>query len=337
MTESDLQIVNFSAAELIGANLTQANLTSANFTGANLIRANLCQANLCQANLRDANLNSTNLTKANLNQANLYQAELRDANLQKADLEKTNFSQADLTEANLSQANLQSANLSQANLSEADLLEANLSEANLVGADLSRADLSRANLFKGDLSDAILVETQALLANFKQCILTGACLEKLKINQKTCFEDITCNQIYLKYSQQQSYQKQEPQNLTTQEFTEIINSLIGSVDLFFDHNIDWFVFLLPLQKIEVQYNIKKIYIREIEYIQKNSLRINVVIAANFDNTNFIKYFWHKYALIMSAKGNLIKKQRLNRKILTKTYKIETKYQGDSLKIDRISS
>jgi hypothetical protein len=58
--------LDFSGANLRGANLSEANLRGANLSEANLRGANLRGANLSEADLRGANLRGANLSEANL-------------------------------------------------------------------------------------------------------------------------------------------------------------------------------------------------------------------------------------------------------------------------------
>jgi uncharacterized protein YjbI with pentapeptide repeats len=146
---ADLHAVNWSQADLRGANLFGADLSEASLSGAKLSHAILSQANLSQADLIRANLIGADLSGANLHEADLIRAYLLATNL---------------IRANLIRADLSGADLSGAKLGGADLSFANLSQADLSGADLSGADLSFANLSFANLSQANLKEVKGITA-----------------------------------------------------------------------------------------------------------------------------------------------------------------------------
>lgn len=77
----DFSFVDFTRADLSGANLSLVDLAGANLSGANLAGATLYQANLTGANLTGSNLSRANLCGANLYGSNLSGANLRGATL----------------------------------------------------------------------------------------------------------------------------------------------------------------------------------------------------------------------------------------------------------------
>jgi len=107
-SESKLKIdfsrANLTGADLKGANLTSAYLWYANLVGANLLHANLTDAYLGMVNLTGANLKYINFTDAILLGVNLTGARLIEANLINANLWKANLTHADLEKANLKSA-----------------------------------------------------------------------------------------------------------------------------------------------------------------------------------------------------------------------------------------
>jgi uncharacterized protein YjbI with pentapeptide repeats len=115
-------------------NLSRANLLGADLTHANLANANLDHANLIDARLSDAHLDHAHLFEANLTGADLIDAHLTDTNLDSARLYNANLTGTDLTGANLSYANLTYAHLTTANLTDANLTRADLTDADLTGA-----------------------------------------------------------------------------------------------------------------------------------------------------------------------------------------------------------
>lgn len=126
-------------------------------------------------------------------QPDLHRAYLFEANLSGANLSGVNLSRACLIGANLTGANLQGANLSGAYASGANCQRANLAEAVLNGGDFSRT-----NLVEADLSKA-----KAGAANFTSAQFTGACIENWHINSATQLENVECQYVYLRQSQQE--------------------------------------------------------------------------------------------------------------------------------------
>ena len=125
-------VLDFSDANLRGADLQGVNLWNANLSGADLRDASLRFATLWGARLTYAELNRADIRGAYLQGVNLTEAQLRDANLSGADLQGVN-----LTDANLSGAQLHGANLRGADLTDANLSGAHLHNANLRGTDLT--------------------------------------------------------------------------------------------------------------------------------------------------------------------------------------------------------
>ena len=123
-------------------------------TGANLQGLDLSEQNLVGAHLHQCQGHKTNFMKATLRYADFSGADLREAYFIGANLLEANFENADLR-----QADLYLADLTRARLKGANLEGANLESACLQGADLTRANLHTANLNKANLLDAITLET----------------------------------------------------------------------------------------------------------------------------------------------------------------------------------
>ncbi len=169
------------------------------------IKIDLSNANLSNANLSDANLWNANLSDANLIEANLWNANLWNANL----------SYANLSDANLSDANLIEANLTNVNLSKAYLIEANLIEANLTNVNLINANLTNANL-------------------------TGGCIQSWILNNKTVFDEIICDYIYLEINEgkfKERRPKDPNKNFASGEFTLVAQKIANPTNIFFEEAI----------------------------------------------------------------------------------------------------
>lgn len=133
----------------------------------------------------------------------------------------------DLSGANLGNKIFRGINFSGVDLTGADLKGANLVRANYRSAELKGANLSLANLSQANLTQANLVQAQAQASNFAQSILTGACLENLRINRQSSFEQVTCQYLYLKYYQRRRVPQSNQRNLTSEEFNSTIEDLLG--------------------------------------------------------------------------------------------------------------
>jgi uncharacterized protein YjbI with pentapeptide repeats len=159
-SDANLNGADLSDADLSDAILNGANLSDAILNGANLSDANLNGADLYRADLIGADLSGAFILLANLNWANLSRASLREAHLCDALLFSADLSEADLSKADLSRAYLSYANFSDADLSDADLSETNLNGANLNGANLNGANLSSCQLVQTQLQRATLTQTK---------------------------------------------------------------------------------------------------------------------------------------------------------------------------------
>jgi len=89
--------VDFSFANLGGADLSGAHLTVADLSSADLTEANLSKAYLGGANLSFANLGGADFTEADLNEADLRGAKLAQTNLTEANIGATSFGAVDLS------------------------------------------------------------------------------------------------------------------------------------------------------------------------------------------------------------------------------------------------
>lgn len=108
--KKDLKDMNFTNANLSGADLQGANLSNADMRGVNLKNALLNGANLTNANLAFARLIRAEVTNADLTNTNFYRANLYRADFTNSDLTGTDFRYSILTHAILANTNLKGAN-----------------------------------------------------------------------------------------------------------------------------------------------------------------------------------------------------------------------------------
>lgn len=234
--KNDDVIPDLSQSDLSKANLSGANLNQASLSEAYLFRVNLSGASLSGANLRGANLDEANLKRANLSEANL-----KGANFIGAELTEAYLSRAYLRKANLSEAYLNKAHLNQAHLKEAYLFRANLFKANLIGANLSGSDLIGAFLYEANLRGSNLTTIQALKTNFERTILTATCIQDWNINQYTNLNNVKCDYIFLKATEnhfEKRWPHEEDAYFEPGDFEKLVRKPQETVDLFSRNSID---------------------------------------------------------------------------------------------------
>ena len=180
-SHADLTGADFSRTSISDADFTGARLSDATFRGSYLDCAHLSEADFSRADFSSADLSGANLTDSCYVDAKFISAGLGLADLSRADLSEANFTRANLTDAVLTGANLTDANLTDADLTDAVLMEANLMRANLMRANLTDADLSGADLTDANLTDANLAGANLSGANLAGANLWGA--RNLKQNQ----------------------------------------------------------------------------------------------------------------------------------------------------------
>ena len=165
--------MDFSGADLTGANLRNDKLSGRDFSFAKLFNIDLTasqlnRADFTSADMRLAKLQSANLNGANLSDANLYNADMTGAFLIDAKLRGTNLKNANLAEADLTFADLRGADLTNANLTDADLRSANLFGANVTGVDFTGAqlpDLSESVIFGADTARGMSSRNSGMLSS----------------------------------------------------------------------------------------------------------------------------------------------------------------------------
>jgi uncharacterized protein YjbI with pentapeptide repeats len=315
---------NLSRANLQGANLKKVNLNEANLARADLTNADLKEAQLAKANFKGAILRGADLSEAILhnaifsrpksakisntglseayNRASLRGAKFNGASLNGADLSGADLSEADFSEAWLIEADLKDADLSEAKLIKTQLWGADLRSAFLINTDLSGANCSGAKLsaayFIGaNLIEADLTMTEAVATDFKQAILTGACIEDWKINSQTKLDNVNCDYVYLKRCQKE--RRPRSRTFAVGEFTKLFQKALETVDIVFLDGIEWKAFLVSFLELKAQTGSDDISIQSFE--NRNGafiVRINVPIDA--DKAEIERSIEEKYQLVLKA-------------------------------------
>ena len=77
--------------------------------------------------------------------------------------------------------------------------------------------------------------------------------------------------------------------------------MAGTLDLFFEVEVDWLTALLALQRLQKQYNCEEIYIREIQGLEAGNLLMRLFVPAQLDADLFTESFWRKYKSILALR------------------------------------
>lgn len=264
----DLSCLNFNKIDLDGFNLSNTVIFGSSFGSSSLRKTLLTRAFLQNTYLTGVDLTGSDLRGAFLNRANLL-----GANLYQVD-----FSYADLSETDLSSS---------------CLIKAKLFQTNLV-----RAYLAGANLVDADLSHANLMLTTAAYTNFERAILTGACIEAWNTNERTNFNFVICDYIYLRHEQQE--RRPSSGSFAPGEFTKLFQQAQATVDLIFNNGIDWQAFLISFQKLQVECGGEELSIRAIENKDDGAFVIRVNVPADANKAEIEKYLKREYELAFVA-------------------------------------
>jgi uncharacterized protein YjbI with pentapeptide repeats len=159
LTGADLSFVratdaDFSSADLRDANLEGALLAYGNFKSADLRGAVCCRANFANATFWQCPLDGADFSGADLSWASIDEAVLRVARFNGAKFAHTRLIQCDLEYMSLPGANFESAILHEAHLTGSHMPAANFQGADLTLAGLAEIDWPRADLRNADLRGA---------------------------------------------------------------------------------------------------------------------------------------------------------------------------------------
>ena len=161
---ADLREAKLSEADLRRADLREADLAGADLRWADLREAVLSESLVqgvvpSHANLRAAHLGGTNLGGADLSGLDLRWLNLGRANLGEANLNGARLSQTNLCRADLSGTDLSGKDLSGTDLTGADLSGANLERALLIGTTFREAQLNGCRIHGVSVWDITLDES----------------------------------------------------------------------------------------------------------------------------------------------------------------------------------
>ena len=135
--------------ETEGSHREAVDFTGANLRGANFSESDVSGMILEEADIRDANFHLADLTDAIMTKVDARGADFTESTLKGIELKDANLSGADFTGASIKGADLSRADLTDAILRDAVLLTAFLTDANLTGADLVGAILCNTKMKDG--------------------------------------------------------------------------------------------------------------------------------------------------------------------------------------------
>ncbi|MBE9061758.1 pentapeptide repeat-containing protein [cf. Phormidesmis sp. LEGE 11477] len=159
----------------------------------------------------------------------------------------------------------------------------NLKNVNLAGAELDRivlteTDLSGAILENTHLEAADLRKVQALGTNFCQAHLTGACIESWNIDSTTRLERVDCEYIYLLRDQRE--RRPSSGKFDSEEFSQMFEEVLNTIDFIFRDGIDWKAFLQTLRTTQAKYADADLKVQAIE--EKSSKSMVVHLSTSLD-------------------------------------------------------
>ncbi|MEH2010852.1 pentapeptide repeat-containing protein [Nostoc sp.] len=240
---------NFHQADLTDTNFTEASLKNTDFRGAILT----CSCWLSVQGLEHARLDTT---------CYLQKPQVRDLVIKKLDKARK-FINQDFRDQDLRGINLQGFDLQYFNFTDADLRQSNLENVNLHNAKLVRTKLDQANL--------------------NNACLTGAYIQDWIITRNTQWQDMKCEYIYLR-----DPTKNDPDphrmppsnegNFKGDDFHNFINSILDTLKLYHDQDINATVAIEVLKAMTKKYPEVKLQVVGVEQSgdKKKSVRFKLI-------------------------------------------------------------
>jgi uncharacterized protein YjbI with pentapeptide repeats len=246
------------------------------------------RANLTSASLEYALLSQTNLSRANLTHTNFYGARQLDL----ARLDRTLLIDSLVRDLVVTHQG------AGGNYQNCDLHGAYLVGADLDRADFTGADLQNVNLHNARLEDADLTRVLAAAANFQGANLTGACIADWSIDRTTNLTDINCDYIYLKSLRRE--RSPVSGNFQAGDFARIFQEIWNTVELIFQHGVDWTSFNIAWQQIQVEHSGLPLVIHSIERKGEGTIVIKVEVPVELDKTRLHQDFKAAYDLRLQS-------------------------------------
>ena len=175
-----------------------------------------------------------------------------------------------------------------------DLRGANLIGADLRYAQMQTADLSQATLEAANLEYAIFSQVQAIGTDFSSAKMTGVCgLGTWNIDNTTELEWVDCKWVYLLEEPKPETDDRERRPSSGEyqplEFTSFFQEVVNTVDLIFNHGIDWKAFVASFQQVQVENQGIELKIQSIEN-KGNGVVVKVSVPPDADKEKIHKDF-----------------------------------------------
>ena len=191
-----------------------------------------------------------------------------------------------------------------------DLRGANLIGADLRNAKLQTADLSQATLEAANLEYAIFSQVQAIGTDFSNAKMTGVCgLGTWNIDNTTKLEWVDCRWVYLLEEPKPGTDDRERRPSSDKyqpgEFTSFFQEVVNTVDLIFNHGVDWKAFVESFQQVQVENQGIKLKIQSIEN-KGNGVVVKVSVPPDADKAKIHKDFNIVYQKALQLLGREVR-------------------------------
>jgi uncharacterized protein YjbI with pentapeptide repeats len=253
-----------------------ASIGSTSFRNAYLTETDFTQAKLKYNDFRGALLTHTKFTQAKIiDDVQSEVSYLRNKHIRQVLItgegEAENFDHLDIRGVNLKDANLQNASF----------IEADLSNVILRGADLQQAKLVRTNLHDTDLTGAVL---------------TGACIDNWGRTATTIIQDITCEYIYMKLSNNKFEHRQPPykKNFNREDFQYFMTQCFDTLDFFHKNEFDFLAAYRTIMILQEENPEYKIGLSNIKSCGDNNYLVQIDVSDNVDREAIRDKYNHRY-------------------------------------------
>ncbi len=226
-------------------------------------------------------------------------------------------------------------------LREINLKGANLTDASFIGSNLNRANLQNANLSK-----AKLVQTLLEGADLTGATLTGACIQDWGLSSTTKINSINCDYVYLKKPDRDRRPSDQARNFEPGEFASLVGIAANTVDLVFEHGIDWKAFLPTLEELQVKYKDEDLSIAAIEQKPDGAFVVRLNVSPEADKgeieSDAKQWYEDKLKLIEAQYRAELKslEAEYNINLLNKEKeinKLHKKYNSDILELGKLAA
>lgn len=253
-----------------------------------------------------ASIRSTSFRNAYLNKTDFTQAKLKNNDFRGALLTHTKFTQAKIVDdvqsevsylrnkqirqvlitgegqgENFDHLDIRGVNLKDVNLQNTSFIEADLSNVILQGANLQQAKLVRTNLHDTDLTGAVL---------------TGACIDNWGRTATTKIEDITCEYIYMKLSNNKFEHRQPPykKNFNREDFQYFMTQCFDTLDFFHKNEFDFLAAYRTIMIIQEENPEHRIGLSNIKSCGDNNYIVQIDVSENVDREAIRDKYNHGY-------------------------------------------